>query len=213
MDELEILKRDWKKKGDSFNQVSEKEIYGMLHKRSSSIVKWILIISVVEILFWSALNFLTADDKYFKTLEMYHLKTVMGVIAVLNYAVILYFIYLFYKNYKTINTTDSIKGLMRNILKTRKTVQYYVWYNLAMTFFIFVLVFTFQFMYDPNIEKVVENVTKNMNETTFYIIAIIMYALVTFFFLFIIWLFYKLLYGILLKRLNNNYIELKKIDF
>lgn len=213
MDELELLKRDWKKKGDSFNQVSEKEIYGMLHKRSSSIVKWILIISVVEILFWSALNFLTADDKYFKTLEMYHLKTIMSVIALFNYAVILYFIYLFYKNYKTINTTDSIKGLMRNILKTRKTVQYYVWYNLAMTFFIFVLVFTFQFMYDPNIEKVVENVTKNMNETTFYIIAIIMYTLVTFFFLFIIWLFYKLLYGILLKRLNNNYIELKKIDF
>jgi hypothetical protein len=48
MDELEILKKDWKKSENTFDQVSETEIYGMLHKRSSSLVKWILIISIIE---------------------------------------------------------------------------------------------------------------------------------------------------------------------
>ena len=50
MDELELLKKDWKKNDGQFKQVSENEIYGMLHKSSSSIVKWIFIISIVEFL-------------------------------------------------------------------------------------------------------------------------------------------------------------------
>ena len=50
MDELELLKKDWKKNDAQFKQVSENEIYGMLHKSSSSIVKWIFIISIVEFL-------------------------------------------------------------------------------------------------------------------------------------------------------------------
>ena len=100
MDELEILKKDWKKNENAFDQVTEKEIYGMLHKRSSSIVKWILIISVLELLLWSGITFLTADEEYFKTLEMYHLDTIMPIISVINYGVILFFIYLFFKNYK-----------------------------------------------------------------------------------------------------------------
>ncbi len=212
MDELEILKKDWKKREHSFNQLTETDIYKMLHKRSSSIVKWILIISVVEILFWSFINFFSADEKYFKTLEMYHLKTVMVIISIINYAVIVFFIYLFYKNYRAINTTDSVKSLMKNILKTRKTVQNYVWYNLGMAFVIFVLVFIFQFMYDPNIEILINKVTQNINKTTFYFIAFVFYTLLIFIFLFIIWLFYKLIYGILLKRLNSNYKELQKLD-
>lgn len=212
MDELEILKKDWKKRENSFNQLTETDIYKMLHKRSSSIVKWILIISVVEILFWSCINFFTADEKYFKTLEMYHLKTIILVISFVNYAVIIYFIYLFYKNYKMINTADSIKGLMQNIIKTRKTVKHYVWYNLGMAFAIFVLVFAFQFMYDPNVETLIDKLTQNIDKTTFYIIACIFYILMIFIFLFFIWLFYKILYGILLKRLNKNYKELQKLD-
>jgi hypothetical protein len=52
MKELDLLKKDWKKNSDSFEQISEKEIYRMIHKKSSSIVKWILIISILEISFW-----------------------------------------------------------------------------------------------------------------------------------------------------------------
>ena len=100
MDELEILKRDWKKNENSFNQITEKEIYGMLHKKSSSIVKWILVISILEILLWVILGVFSVDESYLKTLETYHLKTIMPIISALNYAVILFFIYLFYKQLK-----------------------------------------------------------------------------------------------------------------
>ena len=213
MDELEILKRDWKKKENSFNQVSEKEIYNMLHKTSSSIVKWILIISILEILLWSSITFLTADDEYFKTLEMYHLNTIMPIITFVNYAVILVFIYLFYKNYKAINTTESVKTLMQNILKTRKTVKYYVGYNIGMAVFGFVLVFIFQFLYDPNIRTMTDKVSESMNSNLFILLIIMIYAVIIAVFVGVIWLFYKLLYGILMRRLQKNYNELSKIDF
>ena len=213
MDELEILKRDWKKKENSFNQISEKEIYSMLHKTSSSIVKWILIISILEILLWSSITFLTADDEYFKTLEMYHLNTIMPIITFVNYAVILVFIYLFYKNYKAINTTESVKALMQNILKTRKTVKYYVGYNIGMAVFGFVLVFIFQFLYDPNIRTMTDKVSESMNSNLFILLIIMIYAVIIAVFVGVIWLFYKLLYGILMRRLQKNYNELSKIDF
>ena len=212
MDELDILKKDWKKSESSFNQITEKEIYGMLHKKSSSIVKWILVISILEIAFWSVLGFFTADENYLKTLEQYHLREVMPIITTLNYGVILFFIYLFYKNYKTINTTDTVKQLMHTILKTRKTVQHYVWYNLIMTFLSMVLVVVFQLKYDPNIEKVFKNVSSTMDSNLFYLMVTFFYIIVIVAVIGFIWLFYKLIYGILMKRLNNNYKELKKID-
>ena len=93
MDELDLLKKDWKKRESSFQQIGENEIYGMLHKRSSSIVKWIVIISVLELVLWASISFFTADEEYFKTLKLYHLETAMPVISAVNYGVILYFIY------------------------------------------------------------------------------------------------------------------------
>lgn len=213
MDELEILKKDWKKNGNVFDQVTEKEIYGMLHKRSSSIVKWILIISVLELLLWTGISFLTSDESYAKTLENYHLDTIMPIITIINYGVILFFIYLFFKNYKAINTTDTVQKLMQSILKTRKTVQYYVWYNIGMTIFSFVLVFVFQFMYDKNIEKLVDKMSESFSPSTFYFMMVLIYITIITVFIGLIWLFYKVLYGILMRRLQKNYYELKKIDF
>lgn len=212
MDELEILKKDWKKKENSFNQITEKEIYGMLHKRSSSIVKWILIISVLEILLWSLMSFISTDEDYTKRLEILHLKQTIQILNYLNYAVIFFFIFQFYKNYKKINSTDSIKQLMISILNTRKTVKYYIWYNLGMIFFSFLIVFIFTLKYDPQIVRSLESLTKNMNENTFYIILFLIVLVISLVITTLFWLFYKLIYGILLKRLNSNYEELKKLE-
>ena len=213
MDELEILKKDWKKQEGSFQQIGEKEIYGMLHKRSSSIVKWIVVISILELLLWTSISVFSADEEYFKTLKIYHLDTAMPIIAFVNYGVILFFIYLFFKNYKAINTTDTVKQLMQSILKTRKTVKYYVWYNLGMTAFSFILVFIFQFMYDPNIRRMIDKVSQNVDSNIFYCIMIVIYAVIITVFIGLIWLFYRVLYGILMRRLQKNYNELQKIDY
>jgi NADH:ubiquinone oxidoreductase subunit K len=213
MDELDLLKKDWKKSENKFQQVTELEIYKMIHKKSSSIVKLILIISVVEVLFWIGINLLFADDKYFKTLKLYHIDLFIQVLTYVGYAVVATFIYLFYKNFKAISTTDTVKELMVSIIKTRKIVQYYVWYNLLMFALVFLVVVVFQFIYDPNLGVLINKGVNGSNPNLFWIITIIVYLFAFVISFGLVWLFYRIVYGLLMRKLYENYEELKKIDF
>ncbi len=119
---------------------------------------------------------------------------------------------MFYKNFKTISTTDTVKKLMNSIIKTRKTVQYYIWYNLGMFAFIFIIVVISQIIYDPNINSLIES-TKDVNPQVFWIIIGLTYFVLFALTFGLFWLFYRLIYGFLMKRLHKNFEELKKIDF
>ena len=211
-EELDLLKKAWKKDPHVYEQVTENQIYKMIHKRSSSIVKWILMISIAEFVLWSVIGLFFVDENYLKTLEMYHIDTLFKVISVLNYAVVIFFIFMFYKNFKTISTTDTVKKLMNSIIKTRKTVQYYIWYNLGMFAFIFIIVVISQIIYDPNINSLIDS-TKDVNPQVFWIIIGLTYFVLFALTFGLFWLFYRLIYGFLMKRLHKNFEELKKIDF
>jgi hypothetical protein len=209
MKELDLLKKDWQKNDNSFEQVSEIEIYKMIHKKSSSIVKWILIISILEVLLWTSISVIFNSDDYLKKIKHDELIQYFEVLTIFNYGVILVFIYLFYKNYILISTTVSTKQLMKDILKTRKTVQYYVWYNLGMIVFSLIIGFVIAFSYNPDVAILREKIA-NDGKIMALTIGILILTIAVFFGIF--WLFYRLLYGILLKRLYANYNELKKID-
>ncbi|HMI07401.1 MAG TPA: hypothetical protein VK528_07640 [Flavobacterium sp.] len=212
MEELDLLKKDWQKKTNAFEQVSEKEIYKMTHKNSSSIVKWLLIISLAEFSFWTFMTVFLNDDKYQVKLHRYGLEDCMFWVNVVNYVILIAFIFFFYKNYRTISTTDSTHQLMRNILRTRKTVQYYIWYNLAIVAINIILSILMLFYHNDQMKSMMENAAKNGHRELFMVmcggisILFILAIIGTF------WLFYKLLYGILLRKLFANYKELKKID-
>lgn len=205
MDELELLKKDWKKQESSFQQIGEKEIYGMLHKRSSSIVKWILIISILEFLILRILDLsIFLDNDYSKRMKENHIYDFEKIVTIFNFVILLVFIYFFYQNLKTINSSSSVKKLMQDIINTRKIVKYYVWYNLVLVGFTSAIVIYCQFMYDKNINQLYDKYEM------FFILGGFFFVLII---LFIFWLFYKLLYGILLRRLQKNFDELKKIDY
>lgn len=209
MEELDLLKKDWKKSENSFEQISENEIYKMLHTKSSSIVKWILVISILEVLFWASISLLFNTDDYLLKLKHPELIEYFKIFNYFNYAVILLFIMLFYRNYKSITTTVSTKQLMRDILKTRKTVHYYVYYNLTMIILSMLLGFYLAFTYNPEVVALRDKIFNNPKVmiVTFGILGLILIASFGIF-----WLFYRLLYGILLRKLYKNYNELKKID-
>ena len=211
MEELDLLKKAWQKDSHSYEQISESEIYTMLHKKSSSIVKWILIISIIEVLFWTAISVFYNTDEYMKKLHAEDMMIYFKVLNFVNYAVILWFIYKFYKNYIKISTTASTKQLMQDILKTRKTVKYYVWYNLGMIVVSFIAGFIIAFAYNPKMDLLKYRITHEegymtLCKTLGFLVLIIAIAV------FIFWVIYWLLYGILLRKLNRNYKELKKID-
>lgn len=211
MDELDLLKKAWQKDSHSFEQVSENEIYKMLHTKSSSIVKWILIISVIEVLFWTLISVLWNTDDYIRKMHAENTIVYFRALNFINYVVILYFIFIFYKNYIKISTTASTKQLMHDILKTRKTVQYYVWYNLGMAVVSLIAGFVIQFLFNPKMELLKDKIAHETNYHTLCItLGIILLTFIVIFGFF--WLFYRMIYGTLLRKLNVNYKELKKID-
>lgn len=205
MEELDLLKKEWKKSENSFEQLSEKDIYNMIHQKSSSVVKWILIISLIELSIGILLNVLSFDIDFFNKIDANGYSIYIEVLTVVNYVVILFFVYKFFKNYKTISSTDSTKKLMDDIISTRKTVQYYIWYNLIMI--------AFSGLFGTYVALSITEKTKHVTlDTSFMVIFCLACILVVGVLVFLFWLFYRLLYGRLLKKLFNNYNELKKID-
>ena len=210
MEELDLLKKDWNKPNANFKEVSEKDLYKMLHKKSSSIVKWILIISICEIILWTALNMFSSTDEYLASINHPELKIYFTAITIFNYIISAGFVIQFYRNYKKISTVSSTGKLMHTILKTRKTVQYYVKYNLFMIVFGFIAGILLAFNYNPDMVGFKDKIMQQPS-TMMGVIAIVVIS--TCLIVGAFWIFYRLVYGILTKRLYNNYKELKAIDF
>lgn len=204
MKELDLLKKDWQKIDNSFEQVSEIDIYKMIHKRSSSIVKWIFIISILEFVVLNSLSYLIPTEK---TSESALVELIISILDYSSYGVALFFMYLFYRNYRSITVTSNTKKLMECILNTRKTVRYYIIFNLVLVFVVSVVVFFNEFQNEFQIESA----NANTDGGKMFFICMLMLFFIAIL-IGVVWLFYQLIYGILLKRLNRNYVELRKID-
>ncbi|MAO09016.1 MAG: hypothetical protein CL596_09915 [Alteromonas sp.] len=209
MDELEVLKKQWQSREQEFPKLTAKDIYPMLLKKSSSIVKWIFIISIAEIALWTVLYFLIPESSK-KFQEGMGLSTLFTALNIVNYAVVFVFIYFFYKNHQKIQATNTVKKLMENILKTRKTVHYFVYYNIGMAA---ILMFITNLYYYFNKEQLYQILNSDdlfaaVPAETFILFNVIGGIIIIAFLI----LFYWLLYGLLLRRLKKNYKRLKKIE-
>ncbi len=212
MEELDLLKKAWQKENYSSDQVSEGEIYKMLHQKSSSIVKWILIISIIEFIFWNFITVFITDDNYINKLKEYGIENLMLALNIINYVIIIGFIIVFYKNYRSICTTDATQQLMKSILKTKKTVQNYIWYNLAMIGVSIIITLIMLFNHNPKMIALMDKQISDGHQTYFICICTLISIVFLILIIGLFWLFYRLFYGILLKKLFTNYNELKKID-
>lgn len=211
MEGLDLLKKDWDKERN-FPKVTENEVYKMIHKKSSSIVKWIFIISVLEISLWIGLSILLSDEKQKETLVTYHLDTFMTIYTYIHWAIVIFFIYLFYKNFKNISATSSARTLMRSIINVRKIVKYYVGYNIIGTFLVMIFMWISMLQYDPNISSIIEKANDKNTEIGVWVGLIFSLLIMGIIVAVVLWCFYSIIYGILLKRLNKNYNELKKME-
>jgi hypothetical protein len=194
MDELDKLKNHWKKSEENFPQVTETEIYGMLHKRSSSAVKWILIISILEFAFWGVISL---SNSIFNLSDYNDIPAFLAIMDYANYFIALTFIILFYINYRKISTERPVKGLLDNIIRVRRIVTVYMVYNVAVILTSMII----------SLSIVKADTTLN-NPQKALVAGVIIITL----FLSLIGIIYYLLYGRLVRKLNKNYRELQKIS-
>ena len=212
MDELELLKKDWQKDNANFPKLSYDDIYKMILKKSSSIVKWIFIISILEFLFWTVIAFAFKDSKSIQDFDSLNADYISIPLTVLGYLVLGYFFYLFFRNYKRISVTDNAKNLMENILNTRRTVRHYVAFNLVYLVLATGAALFIQFDQNPDLITMSHKAAADGNLFVFYAKFILITAVFLVGAIAILLFFYWLIYGILLKRLNRNYKELKKLE-
>ena len=208
--DLSNYKKTWKNQPEDENKISVLEIYKMTQSKSNSIVKWIFIIGLLEFVFWFVINYIGTKNGDLESFEKLNIINYIDVFDYFNYLVSAVFLILFYRNFSLISTTDSTKKLMKNILLVRKTVKFYVYYNLiyAIVFFIIFNILIFKTPNGINIISGIDNFNQEDMMTDFILAEIAAIAIL----ILILWLFYYLLYGILLKKLTKNYKELTRLN-
>lgn len=211
MDELELLKKDWQKQGEQLPKLSYEEIYKMIWKKSSSLVKWIFYICIAEFLFWIIISVLPINSGEIGGKGADFVKVTDWILQVVFFLVIIYFAYQFYQNYRKISVTDSARDLMKKIIRTRKTVMQYVWFNVGLFAFTMIIVLLEVLVFDPP-QELMERISTADSTLLAWLLVGIFFAISIAFFGLLFWLFYRLIYGILLKRLNDNYRELKRLE-
>jgi hypothetical protein len=213
MDELELLKKDWETSSKNYPELDKKTLYKLINKRSSSLVKWIFIISLLEFVFWALISFVTSDAESLEQLKSYNVDYIIYPLTVFGYLVLGYFFYVFYKNYKNISTTEDTKLLMERILKTRKTVRHYVIFNLIFMCISIVIGVYIEITNNPEVQALINGIEADgaKNVTIFYLIIVGVSILAIVLITALLLGFYYLIYGLLLKRLKANYNDLKEL--
>ncbi|MEZ2414740.1 hypothetical protein ACA086_07215 [Muriicola sp. E247] len=215
MDELELLKKDWQKQGQDLPKLSYDELYAMIWKRSSSVVKWIFIISIIEFVLPQLLYLLPSAREGISVYDDLGLKYVILGLTVLQYGVVFYFIFQFYKRYREITVLDSAKELMHKIIRTRKTVKNYIVFALSIFLLSFLIIaIGILFSDGDSFLKVFELENKSINMTTQqlkFLISGVMVAMGVVCTA-LVGLIYFLIYGLLLRKLGKNYRELKRLE-
>ncbi len=212
MDQLEALKQQWHKQDADYPHFSKEKIASLLAHKSSSITKWLLIIAIIEFVIFTAV-----DLWYMASGDIQEVMAITG--AELIYGSLFFhlcaigvFIYLFWRNYIRISAEQPTRELMKNILRTRKTMKWYIWFNL-----IYVLVFTMitavlMLQNSPDFESI--RASQEFQDHPYQVGAVVLGVFfgVTVVICGFLYLFYFLLYGILLRKLKRNYTELKRME-
>ena len=214
MDELELLKKDWKEnKSDDFKNYTEQELFAMTKKRSVSIAKWVFIIALLELGFWFLIGYLmpssSEDKEYYEVLN--NIPLIKGILYVLGeFATYLPYVFiglLLYLNFK-IKREENPKKLMEKILLMKKCIQWYIRIFLGeiVVFFIISMILSFY---------IESNSLEGAELEELYLFAFVMFIpllMIIFIFALFLRFIYHLVYGNLLQKLKQNYEEHSRME-
>jgi MFS family permease len=213
LDELDLLKKDWQKKETNLPRLTYEEIYKMIWKKSSSVVRWIFYISIIEFLLPHLLYLIPS----FRNEMDYNFAKSLGInnwiiaLTIIQYAVAIYFIFQFYRRYREISVLDDAKKLMKKIFRTRRTVKHYVLFCLVMVLLIFG-VFIVGMALDDNLVETLNIKNQNVDPDQLKWLLIGVMTVAGILFTGVLAGIYFLLYGLLTRKLSRNYIELKRME-
>ncbi|MBW8523118.1 beta-carotene 15,15'-monooxygenase [Chryseobacterium chendengshani] len=216
--DLDSFKKAWQEQPVQ-QKYDNNEILNMLNRKSRNYMKYIFWISVAEFSFFTIFGlfyilqnkesntFLTSLQKL--GVEKNHeletnLDSIYLIIKIVSLLVTGYFVIQFYQNYRKIKVEEDLKIFITRIINFKKTVNAFIVTNIVL-FVLFTATFTVFVFYVLNDQ----NIQITASAKTGFIIGILISTLLC---IFLIWIYYRLVYGIIMKRLDKNLKQLKEIE-
>lgn len=216
--DLDSFKKTWQEQPVQ-PKYDSTEILQMLNRKSRNYVKYIFWISVMEFLFFSVLGLFyffqdEESDSFRKILEKLGAQEAPEIetnfdhaylaIKIISLLITAYFVLKFYQNYRKIKIEENLKGLIIRIIKFKRTVNAFILISIALLV-AFTFIFTSFIFYILNSQ----NVQPSNSNLIIVIIGIIVSTILC---VLLIWLYYRLVYGIIIRKLDRNLKQLKDID-
>lgn len=216
--DLDSFKKTWQEQPVQ-PKYDNSEILQMLNKKSRNYVKYIFWISVAEFLFFTVLglfyiiqgkesnSFLNILEKLGaqRTSELENsFDHIYLALKILSLSVTAYFVFKFYQNYRHIKIEENLKKFILQIIQFKKTVNAFIVINIALLI-AFTSIFTVFILYILN----TQNIEITNSTLIGFLIGIILSTALS---VLLIWLYYRVVYGIIIKRLDKNLQQLKDID-
>lgn len=216
--DLDSFKKTWQEQPVQ-NRYDNEEILQMLNKKSRNYVKYIFWISVIEFILFTAFGlfyilqnkesntFLTSLEKL-GVEKNEHMQDILDniylIIKILTLFITGYFVVKFYKNYRRIKVEEDLKEFISRIIRFKKTVNAFILINILIVV-IFTSALTIFGIY------AIRNQNTALADSSI-LAFIISFIISTALCVMLIWAYYRLVYGILIKRLDKNLTQLKEID-
>lgn len=216
--DLDSFKKTWQEQPVQ-PKYNDNEILKMLNNKSRNYMKYIFWISVVEFLFFSVLGVFyliqsNDSDSFLNILEkmgvhknsqlVTKLDNIYLIVKILSLVVTGFFVFKFYQNYRKIRIEEDLKLFIIRIITFKKTVNAFILTNIGLLLILIsaLIGFTFYILNAQNIE---------LNASTFtgFIVGIIVSTILC---VILIWVYYRLVYGIIMSRLDKNLNQLKEIE-
>lgn len=215
---IDNLKKTWQEQ-EVQPKYDNSEILQMLNKKSRNYVKYIFWISVAEFLFFLIVGLISSFQNKPST-SFTNLLSRLGVnnsatfnrnfesislvLKIFSLLVTAFFAFKFYINFKKINIEENLKNLITKIIGFKKTVNAFILINIII-FFVHISILVFSIINILN----EQHIRLDQNKIIGLIAGIIGSAI---FGGLLIWIYYRIIYGIIIKKLDNNLQQLKKID-
>ncbi|NAW51312.1 hypothetical protein GNY06_07940 [Elizabethkingia argentiflava] len=216
--DLDQLKNTWQNQSIRPHYQAA-DILEILNKKSQSYIRYILWISFAEFTIFLILNVFAwlrheNSDIYFSQL------TLMGIIVdqkikmsfhiayfifkMISLFIILYYAYIFFQKYKKIKIESNLRNFISQIISFKESVNRFIWINI-----VFLVIFMALITIFPIFHVHQQHLQIRTDKYTMYIMGIIISCCTG---IILVFVYYRLVYGILLKKLSQNLQQLTHIE-
>lgn len=215
---IDQYKKSWQQQ-ETVAKYNQNDILQMLNKKSRNYVKYILWISIVEfsvVLLANAFYIFTKQDEdtFGQLIEKLGVKNPQNLLANINFmydiikllsiGIILFFVIKFYRSYKNIKIESNLKLLIQRIIDFKKTVNLFILINilfLIVSLGALILMILVTLYHQP--------LAADLSTLLGFGVGIVFGLAIS---VLLIWIYYRVIYGILIEKLGKNLEQLQKIE-